>query len=238
VIRADVDVLDLDPEQWAGLHELVLESRRLRRWGYVLHSNGRVLTRHPADVGVSPGDVVEDPQDTADRLHRAGGYRRVVVIDRDRLPDLARAAAHLVEPDGSLTTYREGIEALYWSSPAVTTTPVAPANPWLEMRLLAEALDSGLVHVLVHDDSDDRVLAAVALHVVSGSVTRISSPTAVDQPAVVLAVKASALVHALCSAQLVAHLLDAARRDSRSRGMDRLTPANSSAQEGISARVS
>jgi hypothetical protein len=244
VIRADVEVLDLDPRQWAALHELVLESRRLRHWGYVLHSEGRVLTRHPADVGVAPGDVVHDPQKTADLLYGAGGYDRVLVIDRDRLSELACQAAPLAEPDGDLTTYRERVDALYWASPAVVTAPAAPANPWRDMRMLAEALGSGLVHVLVHDESADRVVAAVALQVARGSVTRISSPTVDEQPEIVLAVTAGALVRALRSDSLVAHLLDGARRDARSRGLDRLghdSPAaapSTTLEEGITSRVS
>jgi hypothetical protein len=229
VIRSDVAVLDLDAAQWAALHELVLESRRRRRWGYVLHAGGHVLTCHPPGIGVAPDDRVEEPEALAQRLQDQGGFDRVVVLDRDQLQPLARAAAELVERDGDLTTYRERVDALYWSSSAVVTAPAAPANPWRELRLLAEALGSALVHVDVYDDTGATRTTAVALLVSGGSVTRVSSPAGGDVPDVVLALGAADLIDALRSEHLVGHLLEAAGRDTRSSGLARLeglrTPA-------------
>jgi hypothetical protein len=239
VIRADVEFVDLDSAQWAVLNELVLEARRLRRWGYVMHADGYVLTRHPVEVAVAPGEPVGDLSRLARRLRAGGGFDRVVLIDRTRLPALARAGAELVEPDGDLTRYRERVDALYWSFPGVVTDPAPPANPWLEMRLRAEALGSGLVHVDVYDEG--RLVTAIALRVDGGSVTRISSPSAEDEPDVVLAIGAGDLVGALRSAGLVAHLLDAARRNPLSRGLpllDNDVPDHTTPQEGLPAHAS
>jgi hypothetical protein len=240
VIPADVEVLDLDPAQWATLNKLVLEARALRRWGYVLHSAGSVLTRHPEGLDVTPGQPVGDPVGLAQRLRAEGGYDRVVVIDRERLPALGRAAAELVEPGGALTRYRELVDELYWSSPAVATSPERPANPWRELRLRTEALGGGLVLVDVYDGSDVP-LTSVALTVSAGCVTRISSPSAGEEPDVVLALHDRDLVAALCSSDLVSHLLDSASRDPRSRGLGHLSndvPVPTTPQEGLTVHAS
>jgi hypothetical protein len=249
VIRADLDFTDLDPVEWAVLNELVLEARRLRRWGYVLHADGQVLSRHPSDVGVTPGEAVGHPAQLAQRLRAEGEFDRVVVIDRARLPALARAGAELVEPDGDLTRYRERVDGLYWSSPAVVTDPAPPANPWLEMRLCTEALGAGLVHVLVYDDGHGGCLrTALSLRVQDGSVTRISSPAGDDVPDVVLAITGDQLVAALRSDDLVSQLLDGASRHPRTRGLGRLsahppspstgTDSPTTAQEGLTVHAS
>lgn len=234
MIQPDVDIIDLDPAQWAVLNELVLKARRARRWGYVLHDAGHVLTRHPDELDVTPGDVVEDAPALAERLVVSAGMDRVVVIDRQGLPAIARAAAALVEPGGALTRYREQVEDVYWASPAVVTSPAAPTNPWREMRVLAEAVGTGLVHICIYDGVARHVpVTAIALVVDGGSVTRVSSPAG-GAPDVILAMTAADLVLALRSSHLVAELLTSARDDARSRGLSRLL----STQEGLSAHVS
>jgi hypothetical protein len=223
VIGADVEVLDLDPQQWAVLHEIVLEARRVRTWWYVLHSGGRVVSRHPAEVPMQVGDVV-DLDGLAGRLLAAGRPDRVVLMDRDALPAIGHAAAGLVERDGDLTTYREKVDELYWSSAAVVTAPGAPANPWRQMRLAAESIGAGHVHVLVvGDDQGDDVITAVALTVAGGSVVRVSSPSpSAPDPDVVLALSRADLVRALVSDDLVGRLLTAASGHPLSRGLDPL----------------
>jgi hypothetical protein len=208
----------------------------------VLHAEGKVLTRHPAELGIAPGDAVGPLPALAQRLRAEGDLDRVVLIDRARLPALARAGAELVQPGGDLTRYREQVDALYWSSPAVVTDPGPPANPWLEMRLRTEALGAGLVHVLVYEDSDgERLATALSLRVEGGSVARISSPAGDDAPDVMVAITADDLVRALRSHHLVSQLLDSASRHPRSRGLSRLgddLAAPTTAQEGLTVHAS
>lgn len=222
MIEADVEVVDLDPAQWAVLNELVLEARRFRKWGYVLHNDAHVLTRYPDKLDVVPGDPVGDPQALAERLLMSADVDRVVVIDRHGLPAIARAAAVLVAPGGPLTRYREEVEELYWTSPAVATAPAPPANPWRATRALAEAVGAGTVHLCVYDQACSAApVTAIALTVARGSVVRISSPAA-ETADVVLALTASDLVAAMRSSDLVGRLVACARDDVRSRGLSRL----------------
>jgi hypothetical protein len=220
MIPADVDVTDLEPAEWATLHELVVAARAQRRWGYVLHSGGRVLTCHPAAIPVAAGDAVPDPNLLAQSLHASCELDRIVVIDRDQLPDLARVGAELVEPGGPLTTYRERVEDLYWAHAGVATEPAPPANAWRRTREAVGQVREGVVHALVTDDG--ALVAGLALHIRDAAVVRISSPQAADAACAVVAFTRRQLSDALCSDDLVGRLLTAASTHPLSRNLTAL----------------
>jgi hypothetical protein len=213
VIPADVELEDLDPAGWAWLNELVLRARRHRRWVYVLHSGGRVVTVHPDDAGVIGGEPVEDPVALAGRLLRPD-VQRVVVIDRDLLPALARDAAELVVPGGALTVYREGVDDLYWSR--VATAPGRPANPWRRLRLAAESLGEGAVVLAV---TTPGFIATVGLTIHNGTVVRICSGST-DSSDVVLGIESEDFVCCLQSTDLFSSLLAASAAHPLTRGSE------------------
>lgn len=217
MIRADVDVADLDPDQWAWLSAAVVQARHERRWGYVLHADGRVLSTHPDLQTVAPGSVVDDPAQLAVAMLVGDDVSRAVVIDRAGLPDLAREAAALVEPGGALTDYRERVEDLYWKSPAVVTAPAPPANVWRGFRGLVEAVADGVLIAAV-TDSAQTITVAVALHIRAGAVVRITSPAAATVEelatpgATLLTLTDADLARVLRSESMAADLLACARR--------------------------
>jgi hypothetical protein len=174
VIASDAEVLDLDPDQWAWLSAAVVDGREARRWAYVLHDRGVVVSTVPSLDGVPCGSAVGDPLALAERVLATEPVTRAVVIDRGRLAPIVHAAAAHVRVDGALTDYREDVHDDYWHSDAVVTVPAPPANSWRTLRSVAEEVGTGAVTVVVVDASGE-VKVSIRFEVVDRTVRRISS---------------------------------------------------------------
>ncbi len=167
MIHPDVEIVDLDPDGVARLHEVFAQERADEAWAYVLHRRGRVERVFPQPGVPRPDrmprldDPIDDPAELARQVHSATEATRAIVIDHDQLADLVRAAASHADTHSTLQELRSKVARTYWAHPAVHTFPPPPGDPWDDLHKAFAARAKRVTALLSMADTDGVVLAAV-----------------------------------------------------------------------------
>lgn len=136
MIGADVLIVDLEPEGFAHLSEVV--SHRIYRTSseiQILHSGGQVLNVVDTREGVVDRyrEPFNDPQARAEEIFREAGVQRVLVVDKSGIDSLCEAQVRLAMSIDTQTELLWRANEEFFRSPAVAVTPKPPPSPWPEI---------------------------------------------------------------------------------------------------------
>jgi hypothetical protein len=150
MIAPDVEVIGLEPEGYAWLCDRVAGRHSLQgEWLWGRHDGSYLLASVPALTSGDPaltGIDLGDPAAAARRLREALGLERVVLVDQRHSAALARRLDDAATPSRTQWEFFRACQATFWSSPAIATSPDAPADRWDDVsRALQTAGDLDFV---------------------------------------------------------------------------------------------
>lgn len=133
MIAADVLIVDLEPEGFAHLSEVL--SHRIYRTSseiQILHTGGQVLNVVDTREGVIDRyrESFDDPQERAEEIFQEAGVKRVLVIDKSGIDSLCEAQVGLAMTIGTQTELLWRANEEFFRSPAVAVAPKPALSPW------------------------------------------------------------------------------------------------------------
>lgn len=165
MIAADVLIVDLEPEGFAHLSEVV--SHRIYRASseiQILHSAGEVLNVVDTREGVVDRyrESFDDPQARAEELLREAGVERVLVVDKNGIDSLCEAQVRLAMSIDTQTELLWRANEEFLRSSAVAVAPKPAVSPWPQIFDRMKAIGGEWWVVLGAWKGEDLYLSLIA----------------------------------------------------------------------------
>lgn len=158
MIDAGIRIVDLDPDGFSWLNDLLLKRDVARRSTVsVLHDGSRVIQvagTAAADAGVAAGDAVDDPEALADLVLTRTGADEVTVLDRRGLDELSSDVVDLARRCASQGELLWRSRERWNNHPAVVLRPSPEPSRWPPVQeLLARVPDDHWLVLQVDGDA-------------------------------------------------------------------------------------